>query len=45
MVDEGTLVDPLVEREESSYLGWVAQNAQTCTPTSHTAKVMQVGKV
>ena len=26
-------------------LGWVAQNAQTFTPTSHTDKVMQVGEV
>ena len=26
-------------------LGWVARNAQTFTPTSHTAKVMQVGEV
>ena len=26
-------------------LGWVARNAQTFTPTSHTDKVMQVGEV
>ena len=32
------------ERDEFD-LGWVARNAQTFTPTSHTAKVMQVGKV
>ena len=38
VVEEGTLVDPLVERNELD-LGWVARNAQTFTPT------LQVGKV